>query len=83
MASGLHAKGSLIFLVPLAGKTQNFKLEGAEVLKKKKLQIGTHIVLTNYKYTKFLFLSSLRCNHLPTKKKKIIIIIIKTKTKTK
>ena len=36
MASGLHAKGSLIFLVPLAGKTQNFKLEGAEVLKKKK-----------------------------------------------
>ena len=36
MALGLHAKGSLIFLVPLAGKTQNFKLEGTEVLKKKK-----------------------------------------------
>ena len=43
MASGLHAKGSLIFLVPLAGKTQNFKLEGAEVfLKKKKKTPNRH-----------------------------------------
>ena len=58
MASGLHAKGSLIFLVPLAGKTQNFKLEGTEVFKKKKkkLQIDIHVILINYKYTKSLFI---------------------------
>ena len=34
---------------------------------KKKLQIGIYIVLKNYKYTKFLFLNTLRCNHLPKK----------------
>ena len=28
--------------------------------KKKNLQIGIHIVLTNYKYTKLLFINTLR-----------------------
>ena len=57
-------------------RTQNFKLEGGQVLrkKKKKLQIGIHIVLTNYKYTKLLFLNTLRYNHLLTNKKIIIIM---------
>ena len=49
--------------------TQNFKLARAKVLKKK-IQIGIHIVSKNYKYTKSLFLNTLRCNHLPTKTKK-------------
>ena len=55
-------------------ETQDFKLEGARVKrKKKKLQIGIHRVLKNYKYLKLLFLNTLKYNHLP----------IKTKTKTK
>ena len=37
--------------------------------KKKKLQISIHILLKNYKYTKSLFLNTLRCNHLLTKTK--------------
>ena len=37
--------------------------------KKKKLQIGIYIILKNYKYTKSLFLNTLRCNNLPTKTK--------------
>ena len=35
--------------------------------KEKKLQIGIYIVLKNYKYSKSLFLNTLRCNHLPIK----------------
>ena len=31
--------------------------------------MGIYIVLKNYKYTKYLFLNILRCNHLPTKTK--------------
>ena len=38
--------------------------------KKKKLQIDVYLVLTNYKYTKSLFLNRLKCNHLLEKKKK-------------
>ena len=34
---------------------------------KKKIQIDIYIVLKNYKYSKLLFLNTLRCNHLPTK----------------
>ena len=29
--------------------------------------MGIYIVLKNYKYTKYLFLNTLRCNHLLTK----------------
>ena len=43
------------------------------IKKKKKLQIGIYAVLKNYKYTKSIFLNTLRDNHLS----------IKTKTKTK
>ena len=42
-------------------------------IRRKKIPINIHIVLKNYKYTKSLFLNTLKCNHLPTK----------TKTKTK
>ena len=38
--------------------------------KKKKNQIDIHIVLTNYKYIKSLFLNTLKSNHLPIKKTK-------------
>ena len=48
-------------------------LIGPEYKEKKKLQIGIHIVLKNIKYTKSLFLNTLKCNYLR----------IKTKTKTK
>ena len=44
-------------------------------IRRKKIPINIHIVLKNYKYTKSLFLNTLKCNHLPTK--------TKTKTKTK
>ena len=37
--------------------------------KGKKIQISIHIVLKNYKYTKSLFLNTLRCNHLSKKTK--------------
>ena len=40
-----------------------------EYKEKKKLQIGFHIILKNYKYSKSLFLNILRYNHLPQKKK--------------
>ena len=46
-------------------------------IRRKKIPINIHIVLKNYKYTKSLFLNTLKCNHLPTKTK------IKTKTKKK
>ena len=52
-------------------QTHDFKLEGARVLAKKKkkiLQIDIHIILSNYKYTKSLFLNILRCKNLPKKK---------------
>ena len=45
-------------------------LEYKQKKKKKKLQISIYIVLTNYKYTKSLFLNRLKCNHLLEKKKK-------------
>ena len=45
----------------------------AEYKEKKTLQIDIHIASKNYKYTKSLFLNTLRCNYIP----------IKTKTKTK
>ena len=57
--------------MPIYSKqTHDFKLEGARVLakKKKKLQIDIHIILSNYKYTKSLFLNILRCKNLPKKK---------------
>ena len=44
--------------------------------KKKKIQIGIHIVLTNYKYTKLLFLNILKCNHLLTKTKKGVFFLV-------
>ena len=46
-------------------------------IRRKKIPINIHIVLKNYKYTKSLFLNTLKCNHLPTKTK------IKTNTKKK
>ena len=42
--------------------------------KEKKLQIGIYIVLKNYKYSKSLFLNTLRSNHLPAKTNKNKII---------
>ena len=47
-----------------------FQVRGGWSIRKKKLQKGIHIVLTNYKYIKSLFLNTLRCNHFPTKRKK-------------
>ena len=44
------------------------KYKGPQI-KKKNLKIGIHIVLKNYKYSKLLFLNTLRCNHLSTKAK--------------
>ena len=41
-----------------------------ECKEKRKLQIDIHIVLKIYKYTKSLFLNTLKCNHLPKQKKK-------------
>ena len=38
-------------------------------IRRKKIPINIHIVLKNYKYTKSLFLNTLKCNHLPTKTK--------------
>ena len=52
----------------MQGWTRDFKLAVAGVLKKK-IQIDIHIVLKNYKYTKSLFLNTLRCNHLSKKQK--------------
>ena len=40
-----------------------------EKKEKKKLKIGIHIVLKNYKYLKLLFLNTLKCNNLLDKNK--------------
>ena len=41
--------------------------KGWSIKEKQLLQIGIHIVLTNYKYIKSLFINKLSCNHLLTK----------------
>ena len=46
---------------------------------KKKCQIGIFIVLKNYKYTKSLFLNTLKCNYVPTKTKRKIIFFLNTR----
>ena len=54
-----------------AGTNPGFQARGSQSIRKKKLlQIGIHIVLTNYKYIKSLFLNILRCNNPPPKTKK-------------
>ena len=53
-----------------AGANQDFKLAGRSIRKKKlQIRIYIYIELKNYKYSKSLFLNTLRCNHLPTKTK--------------
>ena len=57
-----------------AGADQDFKLAGRSIKKKKYFKyayiyIYIYIELKNYKYSKSLFLNTLRCNHLPTKTK--------------
>ena len=50
------------FIFPIKqGQTQDFKLARAGIYRKKKIKIGIHIVLKNYKYSKLLFLNTLRC----------------------
>ena len=59
------------FIFPIKQQqTQDFKLAGAGIYRKKKIKISIHIVLKNYKYSKLLFLNTLRCNYLPTKTNK-------------
>ena len=59
------------FIFPIKqGQTKDFKLARAGIYRKKKIKIGIHIVLKNYKYSKLLFLNTLRCNYLPTKTNK-------------
>ena len=48
----------------IQGRTQNFKLVEVEYKEKK-----IHIVLKNYKFTKLLFLNTLKYNHIPIKTK--------------
>ena len=48
----------------IQGRIQNFKLVEAEYKEKK-----IHIVLKNYKFTKLLFLNTLKYNHIPIKTK--------------
>ena len=50
-----------------AGADQDFKLAGRSIKKKKTSNRHIYIELKNYKYSKSLFLNTLRCNHLPTK----------------
>ena len=50
------------FIFPIKqGQTKDFKLARAGIYRKKKIKIGIHIVLKNYKYSKLLFLNTLRC----------------------
>ena len=53
---------------PTVSKT--FMIKAVEYIHQATVEKKNHIVLTNYKYTKSLFLNTLRCNHLPTKIKK-------------
>ena len=58
------------FIFPIKQEqTQDFKLTETKIYKKKKkkIKIGIHIVVKNYKYSKLSFLNTLRCDHLPTK----------------
>ena len=57
-----------------------FQVRGVQGKKKSKISI--HIVYTNYKYTKLLFLNTLKCNHLPTQKQKTKKQKTKKKKKT-
>ena len=64
-----------------AGADQDFKLAGRSIKKKNtsNMHIYIYIELKNYKYSKSLFLNTLRCNHLPTKtktKNKIMFFLI-------
>ena len=66
-----------------AGADQDFKLAGRSIKKKNTsnthIYIYIYIELKNYKYSKSLFLNTLRCNRLPTKtetKNKIMFFLI-------
>ena len=63
--------------ITLSNGPLGFQIRGPKY-KKKKIQIGIHIVLTNYQprsIPKSLFLNTLRYNHLSTKTKKYKIIL--------
>ena len=57
----VYGKVNIRAFGPNQGQIQNFTLQEIEVKKKKKKSV--HIVLTNYKYIKLLFLNILRYNH--------------------